>query len=137
MTKYLGNIPFVGKEREVAFEAFCEKCGKQTRHYWIKPYDMTLKETFYCRLFMSQSINCECLKQLFHTLQLWRKKKKAVEVAACEGCGQIRVKCLHCGHIDVFKQWKEVYICPECKEISYKFAVHPAPTPWFYIKLDE
>ena len=133
MTKYIGNIPFVGKEKEIAFESFCEKCGKQTRHYWVNPYDMTLKSTFYYRLFMLQSGHHICLIQLLHTLQLWLKKEKAVEVAACEGCGQIRVKCLHCGNIGVFKQWQEIYICPECKMKSYMFALHPAPVPWFYI----
>ncbi len=136
MTKYKGNIPFVGKEKEIAFESFCEKCGKQTLHYWVEPYDMTLKETFYCRLFLLPTLNHVSLIHLVHTLQLWLKMKKAVEVATCEECGQIHVKCLHCGNIDVFKQWQEVYVCPKCGKKSYMFAFHPVPTPWFHIKLD-
>lgn len=136
MTKYIGNVPFVGKKKEIAFECFCEKCEKKTQQYWVDPYDMTLKETFYCRLFLMPALNHVSLIHLFHTLQLWIKSKRAVEVAACEKCGQVHIKCLHCGNIDVFKQWQEVYICPKCKRKSYMHAFHPVPTPWFHFKLD-
>lgn len=135
MTKYIGNIPFVGKEKEIAFKSFCEKCGKHTLHYWVEPYDMTLKRTFYYRLFILQPGDYRKFIQFFHTLQLWTKRKRAVEVAACEECGQIHVKCLHCGNTDVFKQWQEIYVCPKCGKKSYMFALHPLPVPWFYFEI--
>lgn len=47
MTKYIGNIPFVGKKKEIAFEFFCEECGEKVPHYWVNPYNITLKRTFF------------------------------------------------------------------------------------------
>lgn len=47
MTKYIGNIPFVGKKKEIAFEFFCEECGENVPHYGVNPYNITLKRTFF------------------------------------------------------------------------------------------
>lgn len=137
MTKYIGNVPFVGKEKTIAFETFCEKCGKMTQHYWAHPYGYTLKHTFFSRLFALQvGGTFTSLKHTFHTWQLLLKKKKAVEVAACEECGQERIKCLHCGNVEKFTKWQEVYICPRCNKKSYMFADHPQPMPFWYFKWD-
>lgn len=137
MTKYIGNVPFVGKKKEIAFEFFCEECEKKVPHYWVNPYNMTLKRTFFFRLFALQvGGTLKSLIHTFHTWQLLLKTKKAVEIAACEECGQVRVKCLHCGNIEIFTNWQEVYICPKCRKKSYMFAEHPQPTPWFHFELD-
>lgn len=136
MTKYIGNVPFVGKEKTVAFEAFCEKCGKTTQHYWVKPYNYTLKRTFFYRILCAEGAEIKELIEAFHTWQLWLKKKKAVEVAACEECGKVRVKCLHCGNVEDFTEWKEVYICPHCNKKSYMFANPPQSSPFWYFRWD-
>lgn len=137
MTKYIGYAPVVGKKKTIAFESFCEICGKRTRYYWINPYNITVKRTLWLRLFSSQTgLTRKGISYSFHTWQLLLKKKKAVEVAACEECGQIRVKCLHCGNVEEFTKWQEVYICPNCQNKSYMIANHPLPMPFWYFRWD-
>lgn len=134
MTKYIGNVPFVGKKKTIAFESFCKKCKKKTQHSWINPYGKTINQTLIIRLFSTRTgFTCKGITYSFHTLLCFLKMKKVVEVAACEECGQVRVKCLHCGNIEIFTNWQEVYICSKCRKKSYMFANHPQKLPfWFF-----
>ncbi len=137
MTKYIGNIPIVGKKATVAFGAHCEKCGKEKLFYWVSPYGFTIRKTIFLRLFCTQAgLTPKSILYSFHTILLFFKIRKAVEIGACETCGSIKIKCRHCGTIKDFEKWQETYICPNCNKKSYMFANHPLPTPWSYFDVD-
>ena len=138
MTKYIGNVPLVGKEKTVAFEAFCEKCNKIKFFYWTKPQGKTLTKTVLHRLFaplhgldFTTAILCS-----WRTILLFCKIKKSVSVAECECCQKIKVKCPHCSSINNFKNWQEVYICPNCGKKAYMIMNTKLQAPWFFVKWD-
>jgi len=134
MTKYFGNIPVVGKKKEVAFKAYCELCKEEHNYIWVNPLGHTLKKTVFARLFSTQSgFSRKGIIYSLHTILLFLKIKKAVEVGKCEKCGTKKIKCRHCGHVDIFEKWKEIYQCCKCQKESYMLADHEIELPpWFF-----
>ncbi len=138
MTRYLGNIPVVGKDNVEAFNCYCEICQKEKSFHWVKPYGNTIIRNVIDRLFFLQrGLTPKGIMYSFHTKLVIFKIKNVVEIGECEQCGLKKVKCRHCGHITDFDEWQEVYQCPQCHKESYMLAAHPQPWHGLTIKIND
>jgi len=133
MTRYIGNVPFVGRKKKDAFRCYCENCRQNQVFYWAHPYKRTMISHFFGRIFCLQvGVTKKSIQNCFHTLLVLLRIKKAVEIGECECCQKRKVRCRYCGHIANFDNWEEIYLCPECQKESYMLIDHPQPKPWFW-----
>lgn len=138
MTRYLGNIPLVGKHKVEAFSCYCEICQQEKSFYWVKPYGDTIMLNVICRLFCTQrGLTIKGMQYSFHTILMLFKIKKNVEIGECEQCGTIKIRCRYCGNIANFDKWQETYRCAKCLKKSYIIADHPQPWKGLTVEIPE